>query len=252
MNRVSLVVVAASVLLLTACVPKPVGDDSPEAPPKPLETVIADEPKPEAPSDVLFTVTATTADDMGAPVTLTMTGHAPQHWDAPGREAVKNDFVDLCTALGGGSVMDESATLGDASLEMFGSTLMVIDTVSTPAGHNLEPIDLLAGSAYYQQVASGDVVAITEVPHCIAGNQLVTTGAVHGITNYETGKSEGDLAQWLTGSYGFAATFGTSTTFTSCSYELTPLAATFDLTLWPGWDAAESTESHCWIGYQGE
>ena len=251
MNRASLAVVAASVLLLTACVPTLSDDDAPPPPtPKPVETVVADEP--DEPDDVLFTVTAGTTDDVGTPVTVTLTAHAPQSWDAPGRAAVKDDFLSLCGALGGGSVWDPEATASDATLGAYGSTLMVIDVVSTPAGLSLEPIDLLAGSFYYQQVASGDVTPVTEIEGCTAGNRLTQTGTVRAITDYESGSAAGDLDQWIAGSYGFTATFGTSTTFTSCDVELTPLFATYDLGEIEGWDAAQATDTACWIGYQGE
>lgn len=255
MNRVSpLVAVAASILLLTACVPKPVADDTPpEASPKPVETVEpVDDEEPEAPSDVLFTITAATIDDTGSPITITMTGHAPQHWNAAGRESIKNDFIAQCGALGGGSVWEIGAPLNDATLDAYGSTLMVIDIESTPAGRTFEAIDLLAGSFYYQQVGSGDIEPVTDFPGCTAGSRLASTGSATIITDYESGDTDGDLAQWLTGSYGFAAVYGSSTTFTSCTTELTPLAATFDLASITGWDATVSTPSQCWTGYQGE
>lgn len=254
MNRVSLAVVTASLLLLTACAPtSPVGDDSPATgTPKPVETVepVADEP--EAPSDVLFTVTAGTTDETGAPVTLTMTGHAPQHWDADGRESVKSDFISRCSALGGGSVWEVGAPLTDATLGAYGSTLMVIDLEGTPAGRSFEAIDLLAGSFYYQQVGSGALQPVTDITGCTAGSRMASTGTGTVITDYESGQPDGDLGQWMTGSYGFSAVYGSSTTFTSCVVELTPLAKTFDLASVPGWDATVWTETQCWIGYQGE
>lgn len=254
MNRVSLAVVAASVLLLTACVPtSPTGDDKPAGePPTPVETAEPVVDEPEAPSDVLFTVTAGTTDETGAPITLTMTGHAPQHWDAAGRESVKTDFIAGCGALGGGSVWEVGAPLTDATLDAYGSTLMVIDIESTPAGRAFEAIDLLAGSFYYQQVGFGDIAPVTDFPGCTAGSRLDSTGSASIITNYESGNPEGDLAQWITGSYGFAAVYGSSTTFGSCTTELTPLAATYDLASITGWDAAMTTPTQCWIGYQGE
>ena len=254
MNRISpLVAVAASLLLLTACGPTaPTGGDAPTGSPTPLDTAQPADEEPEAPSDVLFTVTAVTTDETGSPVTLTMTGHAPQHWDAAGRESVKNDFIAGCSALGGSSVWDVGATLNDATLDAYGSTLMVIDVAGTPAGRSFEAIDLLAGSFYYQQVGSGDLDAVTDIEGCTAGSRVSSTGSGTIITDYESGSTEGDLTQWLTGSYGFTAMFGSSTTFTSCTTELTPLAETFDLTSFEGWDAGHSTETACWIGYQGE
>jgi len=259
MNRVSLAVVAASVLLLTACAPtSPVGDDSPPTgSPKPVETVepVDDEPaddEPEAPSDVLFTVTVGTTDETGAPVSLTMTGHAPQHWNATGRESVKNDFITRCSALGGSSVWESGAPLTDALLDAYGSTLMVLDLEGSPASRSFEAIDLLAGSFYYQQVGSGSLLPVTDFPGCTAGSRMGSTGSGTIITDYESGQPDGDLAQWITGSYGFSAVYGSSTTFTSCDVDLTPLAATYPLTSIPGWDSTVSTDTQCWIGYQGE
>lgn len=254
MNRVSLLAVAAaSLLLLAGCAPTlPPGGDSPSASPKPVETVAPEDAEPEAPSDVLFTVTALTTDDAGAPVTLTLTGHAPQHWDAAGRESVKDDFIARCGALGGGTVWEAGAPLNDATLDAYGSTLMVIDVEGTPAGRTFEAIDVLGGSFYYQQVGSGALVPNTDFPGCTAGSRVASTGSGTIITDYENGQPDGDLAQWIAGSYGFTAVYGSSTTFTSCTTELTPLAATFDLASLPGWDAAQSTPTACWIGYQGE
>lgn len=256
MNRFALLVAgAASVLVLSACVPTPPAGGGASPTPRPTETVVAEEPteeEPAAPSDVLFIVTAATTDSMGSPVTLTMTGHAPQHWDAPGRESITNDFITQCTTLGGGSVWDSEATLSEATLDAFGSTLMVIDVESTPAGRTLAPIELFGGSFFYQQVSSGDIVPATDFVGCTAGNRLETTGSGTIITNYENGSTTGDLSQWLAGGYGFGAAFGSSVTFTSCTTELTPLAQSFDLASLPGWDAATSSPTDCWIGYRGE
>lgn len=256
MNRIPpLVAVAASVLLLSGCwlTPStPTGTDESPASPSPAPSATDDAvEEPEAPSDVLFTITAGTTDDTGAPVTITMTGHAPQHWDAAGRESVKNDFIAQCGALGGGSVWEIGAPLTDATLAAYGSTLMVIDVESTPAGRTVEPIDLLAGSFYYQQVGTGAVAPVAELPGC-SGSRLVSTGSATLITDYESGQPTGDLAQWLTGSYGFTAAYGSSTTFTSCTATLTPLAATYPLSSLPGWDVTQSTATQCWTGYQGE
>jgi hypothetical protein len=258
MHRVSLAAIAASMLLLAGCSPTTLDDSPPvssSASPDPVETMEpvddADD-EPDAPSDVLFTITAGTTDASGSPITLTMTGHAPQHWNAAGRESVKNDFITRCSALGGGSVWEIGAPLTDATLDAYGSTLMVIDVGGTPAGRSFEAIDLLAGSFYYQQVGSPELEAVTDFAGCTAGTRVASTTAGTVIVDYESGESDGDLAQWVTGSYGFSAVYGSSTTFTSCAVELTPLAATYPLGDVPGWDATVSTPTQCWIGYQGE
>jgi hypothetical protein len=211
-------------------------------------------PSPSASaSDVLLTISATTKDKNGAPVSLLMTVHASQVWDAPGRESVKDTYIELCTALGGGSVSDDRATLNEASLAAYGSTLLVIDTESEPRGHGLAgPIDLDLGSQYYYQVAEGPGLSNPNAAGCYGGYQISSTGKVTSITNYETGNSEPDLFQWRTGRYGFTSSYRSSAVLTDCTITLTQLAIDAGVKEVDGWGVEEATPTECATGYQGE
>jgi hypothetical protein len=203
--------------------------------------------------DTLFVVTATLTEPDGSEVELQMTGHASQEWDAPGREAIKDAYIDQCNELGGGTVSDTEATLDEASLDDYGSTLMVIDVVSTPPGTTLGgPVELQLGNPFHYLVASGDGLENPHAYGCYGGYQLVSTGTVTAIVNYETGSPTADLSQWRTGRYGFIAAYGSPAVFSNCTIALTARAIEADVADVDGWDTEGGTDTECAIGYQGE
>jgi hypothetical protein len=245
----------ASVLSLGGCFflpstpPSATESSSPPAEsttPTPVATV-------EAPSDVLFTVTATTTDSEGGPVQLTMTAHRPQPSTNPGRESIRDEYIDGCNALGGGSVSNVDIGLLDSGiLAGYGSSLMVIDVESTPAGRTFaNPISLSLGSPYYFQVTTGDNVSNLTESYCYPGSQLDGTGAVTDITNYETASATPDPTQWRYGRYGFTIEGGKKT-LENCTFTSTPLAVADGMNDVDGWSATGATNKSCAIGYQGE
>lgn len=202
--------------------------------------------------DTLFVITATLSEPAGE-VELQMIGHASQEWDAPGREAVKDAYIEQCTALGGGTVSDYEGTLDESSLDSYGSTLMVIDVVSTPAATALSgPVELQLGNPFHYLVASGDGLENPSAFGCYGGYQIVSTGTVSAIVNYETGSPSADLSQWRTGRYGFITAYGSPAVFSNCTIELTARAIEADVAEVDGWNTDGWSETDCAIGYQGE
>ena len=201
--------------------------------------------------DVLFVITATTSAADGSPVQLTMTGHASQPADA--RPDVAERFISECSALGGGSVMDVDATLSAQTLAEFGSTLMVIDTVSEPAGVALAgAVELQLGNPFYYVVASGDGLGNPYAHSCYGGYQIAESGSVSSVTNYETGSPTPDLAQWRSGRYGFLTAFDSSAVLSDCVVELTPLAVEAKVADIDGWFSDGGSATECAVGYRGE
>ena len=244
---------AASLLLLTACDPLTGLGDEPSDSASGGPTAPTPDPSVEPTSDVLFTIRTSTTDDSGSSVALTMVGHAPQDWDAAGRAGIKDSFISQCAALGGGTVSNAEGVLDEASLDAYGSILMVIDVTSTPASHALAGgIELKLGSPYFYEVVSGDGLSNPYAVTCYAGYQINSTGTVTSITNYESGSPTPDPTQWKTGRYGFAAAYGSSAILSGCDIQLTALAIDSGIATADGWAVAPGTESECAIGYQGE
>ncbi len=244
---------AASLLLLTACDPLTGLGDEPSDSASDGPTTPTPDPTIAPTSDILFTIRASTTDDTGSPVALTMVAHAPQDWDAAGRADIKDSFISQCTALGGGTVSNVDGMLDEASLDAYGSTLMVIDVTSTPASQVLAGgIELKLGSPYFYEVVSGDGLSNPYAVSCYAGYQINSTGTVTSITNYESGNPTPDPKQWQTGRYGFSAAYGSSAILSGCNIQLTALAIDSGIAAVDGWAIVPGTESECAIGYQGE
>ncbi len=214
--------------------------------PEPTAAVI----DPTLDADTLFVITATTTAADGSAVDLVMTGHASQPFDA--RPDLAAAYVEQCAALGGGVVLDREGGLDDDTLRDVGSSLMVIDTLSTPAATTLSGgVDLLLGNAFYTVVASGDGLGNPYQDGCNAGYQVTSTGAVRSITNYETGSPAPDLAQWRSGRYGFSIAFDSTAVISECTVVLTPLAIEADVSEIDGWYPDGGSEHECAIGYRG-
>lgn len=205
---------------------------------------------PELGDGIVFVITATTTSQSGDAVEITMTGYANQPVDAV--PEVKRSYVDQCTALGGGVVLQRGGGLDDATLTAVGSSLMVIETVSTPAQTTLSGgIELLLGNSFYTVVASGDGLSNPYSDGCFGGYQINSTGEVTSITNYETGSPGSDLAQWRSGRYGFTVAFGSTSTLGNCVVTLTQLAIDSGVGDIDGWYPDGGTEHECAIGYRG-
>jgi hypothetical protein len=210
-------------------------------------------PTPVAVSDVLFTITAEVTDTAGEVVSLTMTGHQPQVSTAAGRESIRDTYISECNARGGGSTSDYAAgTIDPSMLEGFGSTLMVIDIDSSPAGRTFSaPLSLRLGSGFYYQVVTGDGVDHLRSTGCYADAELVGSGTATGITNYETGYGTPDPTQWQNGQYGFSIDHGRGS-LEHCEITLTPLAIDSGVESVPGWEPGGTSARFCAIGYLGE
>jgi hypothetical protein len=201
-------------------------------------------------SDVVFVISATTTSADGHEVELMMTGHASQPFDA--RPEIKQSYVDQCAALGGGTVLDREGGLDDATLTRVGSSLMVIETVSTPAATTLTGgIELLLGRPFYTVVASGDALTHPAENACYGGYQISATGSVTSITNYETGSLGADLAQWRSGRYGFSVAFDSTAVLSDCEVTITQLAIDSGVGSIDGLFADGGTEFECAVGYRG-
>ena len=241
--RVKPALALAAVLLLAGCT---------AAAPTPVETMAIPIPTAEVDfgDDTLFVITATTTAADGSPVELTMTGYASQPVDA--RPDLKRAYVEQCTALGGGVVLERDGGLDDASLAAVGSTLMVIETQSSPAATALQGgIELLLGKPFYTVVATGDGLTNPYASGCFGGYQIDSTGSVTSITNYETGSPEPDLAQWRSGRYGFSVAFDSPATLSNCVVTLSQLAIDSGVNDIDGWFADGGTEFECAVGYRG-
>jgi hypothetical protein len=239
-------ILIAAIALLAGCA------SAPPAPvpttPSPAPTAAALDPSLDA--DTLFVISATTTAADGSTVDLVMTGHASQPFDA--RPDVADAYVEQCTALGGGVVLDRNGGLDEETLRAVGSSLMVIDTHSSPAGTALSGgVDLLLGNTFYTVVATGDGLGNPYQDGCNGGYQLTSTGMVTSITNYETGSPTPDLAQWRSGRYGFSIAFDSTAVLSDCEIVLTPLAIENDVADIDGWFADGGSEHECAIGYRG-
>ena len=203
--------------------------------------------------DTLFVITATMTEPSGEEVQLQMTGHASQLWDAPGREAIKDAYLEQCTALGGGTSANPDGPVDESTMHANGSTLMVIDVVSTPSATTLSgPVELQLGNPIHYVVVSGEGAENPYPYHCYGGYRIVSTGTLSAIVNYETGSPSADLSQWRTGRYGFTSEFGSVAVFSDCTIALTARAIEADVADVDGWDAEGGTDTECAIGYQGE
>jgi hypothetical protein len=239
-------ILIAAVALLVGCASAPPAPRP--APPSSSPTAVA--PDPSLDADTLFVITATTTAADGSTVDLVMTGHATQPVDA--RPDIAAAYVSQCAALGGGVVLDRDGGLDDDTLRAVGSSLMVIDTTSTPAATALSGgVDLLLGNSFYTVVASGDGLGNPYQDGCNGGYQLTSTGTVVSITNYETGSPTPDLAQWRSGRYGFSIAFDSTAVLSSCEIVLTPLAVESDVANIDGWYPDGGSEHECAIGYRG-
>jgi hypothetical protein len=243
--RVKPVIALAVVLVLSGCT----AAAAPTPPPLPSVTPTA---APDPGDDTVFIITATTAAADGSTVELTMTGHANQPYDDPDRADIAESYLEQCEALGGRTVMDSSGELSEKTLAAYGSSLMVIDTVSTPAATDLAGgIELLLGHPFYTVVASGDGLSNPYANECFGGYQIDSTGSVRSITNYETGSPTPDLAQWRSGRYGFSVAFDSSAVLSDCAVTLTQLALDSDVLDIDGWYSDGGSDLECAVGYRG-
>lgn len=199
----------------------------------------------------LFLITATTTSATGEAIEVRMTGYASRPFsDVPD---ITQSYVDQCTALGGGVVLQPDGGLDDATLTAVGSSLMVIETVSTPSNTTLAGgIELLLGNPFYTVVASGDGLSNPFANQCFGGYQIGSTGSVTSITNYETGSPTPDPSQWRSGRYGFAVAFASTETLSNCVVTLTQLAIDSGVGEIDGWYPDGGTETECAIGYHGQ
>jgi hypothetical protein len=241
-------VLAASTAPLAGCDPAPLITLTP-VPTEAPTTAATSNPE----DDTLFVITATLSEPNGEDVELTMTGHAPKAWDAPGRETIKHAYLEQCTALGGGTSANPDGALDESTLGANGSTLMVIDVVSTPSATTLSgPVELQLGNPIHYVVVSGEGAENPYRYHCFGGYRIVSTGTLSAIVNYETGSPNADLSQWRTGRYGFTSEFGSTAVFSNCTIALTARATEADVADVDGWDTENGTETECAVGYQGE
>jgi hypothetical protein len=223
--------------------------------PAPVPPVFSPPPSaaaaPQLGEGVLFVITATTTSARGERVQLSMTGYQSQPFDAVPELA--QSFVDQCRALGGGVVLERGGGLDDETLAAVGSSLMLIETVSTPANEGLGGgIELLLGNPFYTVVASGDGLSNPYAHECFGGYQIDSTGTVASITNYETGSPAPDLAQWRSGRYGFSVAFGSTQTLADCVITLSQLAIDSGVGDIDGWYPEGGTDQECAIGYRGQ
>ena len=180
-------------------------------------------------------------------IEVTLTGHAPQDWDAPGRDDVKKAFINGCNALGGGTVSQADDPLNETTLDKYGSTLMVLELESAPAGRTLKtPFHVLFSNPFYYSVAAGDGLVNKDTDYCYGNYQLTTSGSASAVTNYETGNPTPDLKQWTVGRYGFFAEKGAP--FGDCVVKLTPLAESLGVLDVEGWGTPFITEQECSVG----
>jgi hypothetical protein len=239
--------IAAAALLLAGC--SAGGFDASPAPMAPSPTPTAAEG--DYSDGTLFVIQASTTAVDGTAVQLTMTGYATQA--AGDRPELAERFIGDCGALGGGTVMNADATLSAQTLADYGSTLMVIDTVSEPADVELAgAVELQLGNPFYYVVASGDGLSNPYAHSCYGGYQIGATGSVSSLTNYETGSPTPDLAQWRSGRYGFLTAFDSSAVLSDCAIELSPLAVEAQVADIDGWFSDGGSDTECAIGYRGE
>jgi len=239
--------VAGSAILLVGCTTPsgPAGTPTHTATAAPKLTTT---PAPKA-SDVLFTIAANVRAVDGSTIGILLTAHTPVAHSDPAPNAYESTFLSHCGAGKGGLARDAT------SLSANGSILLPVDiTASNPGKTFVSPVSISLGSPYFGATATGKTLVPTDTSApCYSGYEWVTSGPVHGIADFESGKSSPNLTLWRYGLYGFGVAQGSNATIEACTITITPLGAADDVASVAGWDTSTPQSGlACVIGYIGE
>jgi len=200
-------------------------------------------------SDTLFTIAANVRAVDGSTIGILLTAHKPVAVSDPAVKAYQSTFLSQCGVGKGGMARD--ATFLAAN----GSILLPVDiAASNPDKTFVSPVSISLGSPYFGAAAAGKTLVPTDTrAPCYSGYEWITSGTVHGVADFESGKSSPNLKLWRYGVYGFGVTQGSNATIEACTITITPLGAADDVASVAGWNAnTPQSGLACVIGYTGE
>lgn len=230
---------------------------APEAPPvaPPTEPTVAptveptEEPTADPSADVLATITANVRAADGRTIGISMAVHAPLASTDAKAAALRSQLLEVCGAGNGIRPITEDY------LRETGSTLVGITIDSSAPDLTFEtPIELLFGSPYYAQAATGNgITPDTDGVACFSGFMWAQSGSVEGVADFENPNGAPDLGQWKTGLFGFFVKPSSGATIEACKATITELGMQQNIAGLPGWDTSRSGDGiSCKIGYTGE
>jgi hypothetical protein len=228
------------------------GPSQQKAPPKPMVASHAptptSTPKPAAPTDVLFTISAKVRSSAGATIGIQLTAHSPLAASDDKAATLAHEFLDEC----GDGVGGTPITLD--SMASNGGTLVRLDLTSTTKGQAfVSPLDLALGSNYSAKAAHGDgIVTPQTADGCLGTYSWTSSGTAHGIAEFDSDSQAPDLGKWRYGLYGFAVQAGSDARIESCTITLTDLATAAKLKDVSGWAPQDTSGTTCVTGYVGE
>lgn len=232
------------------------GPSQQKAPPKPAVASHAptptSTPKPAAPTDVLFTISAKVRSSAGATIGIQLTAHSPLAASDDKAATLAGEFLDECGGGGESGVGGTPITLD--SMVSNGGTLVRLDLTSTTEGQAfVSPLDLYLGSNYSAKAAHGDgIVAPQAADGCLGTYSWTSSGTAHGIAEFDSDSQAPDLGKWRYGLYGFAVQAGSNARIESCTITLTDLATAAKLKDVSGWAPQDTSGTTCATGYVGE
>ncbi len=208
-----------------------------------------EEPTEEPTADVLVNITANVRAADGRTIGVSMAVHAPLASTDSKAAALREKLLGVCGAGNGIRPITEEY------LRDVGSTLLGISIASSAPDLTFEtPIELLFGSPYYAQAATGGgITPDTDGVACFSGFMWAQSGTVEGVADFENPDGTPDLNQWKTGLYGFFVKPSSGATIEACKATITDLGLKENITNLPGWDTSRSGDGiSCKIGYTGE
>ena len=241
--------------LAAACVVTMLGGCSTGAPQKaPQKPSVASHaptatstPKPPAPTDVLFTISAKVRSSAGATIGIQLTAHSPLAASDDKAAALASEFLNECGGVGGTPITLDSMVSN-------GSTLVRLDLTSTTTGQTfVSPLDLYLGSNFSAKAANGDGIVQPQASDgCLGTYSWSSSGTAHGIAEFESDSATADMGKWRYGLYGFAVQAGANATIESCTITMTDLATAAKIKDVPGWVSRDTSGTTCATGYVGE
>lgn len=249
--RFAAISVAAAMMVagLTGCAQETATPAEPTAPVEEPSAEPTVEPSANADDDVLFIITANVRAADGRTIGVSLKAHTPVASTASSASKLVDKLISVCGAGNGIQPITEEY-LRDA-----GSSLMSIDiSANTPDLAFETPIELLFGSPYYAQAASGQGISpIADGVTCFNGFAWAKSGTVEGVADFENPDGQPDLNQWKTGMYGFFVRPSSGATIEACKVKITELGTKQNISETPGWNTSSAGDGvSCKIGYSGE
>lgn len=201
-------------------------------------------------ADVLFTVAANVRGADGSTIGILMTAHKPVPYSNSAFKQYSTAFLNACGDGKGGT-----APRNADYLSANGSIMVPIDITASIQGKTfVAPVGITLGSPYFGAEVTGKNVQPTDsTAPCYNGYTWVTSGALSGEADFESGQPGPDLKLWRYGLYGFGLADGSNATIEACKITITDLGQADGVAAVTGWDtSAPQSGLTCVIGYSGE